>query len=480
MNDIENKKFQKDLFWYLLGSIIPSLLSFIRNPIFTRIFTPEEYGYYSIVVHTFSFLSIILFSWIGSCLWRYYFEYKKKKELKILYSNIITLLLISSIIVLVLMCIWLSQTDNTLIRKLVLLSTLYQLTYNFIYLYLIIIRLQEKAFQFNLYYSIQATGAFGILCLFVFILKYRIESILIGQVTINILLLLFLTIGIRKIPGLSARYISLSIFKELLRYGSVGLILGFGVMALNTSDRYIIALYTDMGAVGIYNQIYMLSQYSIYHLITVYFNTINPRLNKILVYNSKDKESKITEYVGLFLLLLLPLTVYFSLFSKELSIILLGEKFRIGYRMIPYIMFSSFIYGLTLFNETKLKFENRFKPLIFGIISALVLNIILNFILIPLFNYQWAAYTTLASYIILFLIFYSADSLKFLIIRFLTKKIYLAVLILVAQVIIDLIIRKVLKIEINVILTVLEGMVFLLIYILVMKLNKRTIAITVH
>ena len=137
MNNIDNKKFQKDLFWYLLGSIMPALLSFIRNPIFTRIFTPEEYGYYSIVVHTFSYLSIILFSWIGSCLWRYYFEYRKKNELKTLYSNIISLLLFSSIIVLVIMCFWLSQTDNTLIRKLVLLSTLYQLTYNFIYLYLL-------------------------------------------------------------------------------------------------------------------------------------------------------------------------------------------------------------------------------------------------------------------------------------------------------------------------------------------------------
>ncbi|UCH15113.1 MAG: oligosaccharide flippase family protein [Bacteroidales bacterium] len=480
MKEIENKKFQKDLFWYLLGSIIPSLLSFIRNPIFTRIFTPEEYGYYSIVVHTFSYLSIILFSWIGSCLWRYYFEYQKKNELKILYSNIITLLLVSSIVVLVIMGFWLSQTDNILIRKLVILSTLYQLTYNFIYLYLIIIRLQEKAFQFNLYYSIQAAGAFGILCLFVFILEYRIESILIGQVSINILLLLFLTVRIRKIPGLSSRHLSFSIIKELLRYGAVGLILGFGVMALNTSDRYIIALYAGMGAVGIYNQIYMLSQYSIYHLITVYFNTINPKLNKILVYNSEDKESKIKEFVGLFLMLILPLTVYFSLFSKELSIILLGEKFRIGYRMIPYIMFSSFIYGLTLFNETKLKFENRFRPLITGIIAALVLNIVLNFILIPLFNYQWAAYTTLASYIILFLIFYWADSLKFITTRFFTRKIRLAIIIIISQVIIDLIIRKVLKIEISVVLTVIEGMVFLLIYTLIMKLNKRTIAVTLH
>ena len=371
------------------------------------------------------------------------------------------------------MCFWLSRTDNILIKRLVLLSTLYQLSYNFIYLYLITIRLKEKSFLFNLYYSIQAAGAFGILCLFVFILEYRIEAILIGQVAINILLLLFLTIKIRKIPGLSIKRISLPLIKELLKYGSVGLILGFGVMALNTSDRYVIALYTDMGSVGIYNQIYMLSQFSIYHLITVYFNTINPGLNKILVYNPEDKEFKIIEYIRHFLILLMPLVVYLSLFCKEVSIILLGEKFRVGYLMIPYIMFSSFIYGITLFNETKLKFENRFKPVIFGIIAALALNLLLNFILIPLFGYQWAAITTFISYMVLFLFFYLSDSLKYFTSTYLLKKIYPAVLILATQVIIDLIIRKVFNIKINVLMTIFEGVLFLLVYILVIK--KRNI-----
>ena len=244
-------------------------------------------------------------------------------------------------------------------------------------------------------------------------------------------------------------------------------------MALNTSDRYVIALYTDMGSVGIYNQIYMLSQFSIYHLITVYFNTINPGLNKILVYNPEDKEFKIIEYIRLFLILLMPLVVYLSLFCKEVSIILLGEKFRVGYLMIPYIMFSSFIYGITLFNETKLKFENRFKPVIFGIIAALALNLLLNFILIPLFGYQWAAITTFISYMVLFLFFYLSDSLKYFTSTYLLKKIYPAVLILATQVIIDLIIRKVFNIKINVLMTIFEGVLFLLVYILVIK--KRNI-----
>ena len=35
----------KDLSWYLLGTIIPMGVGFIKTPIFTRYFTPEEYGY---------------------------------------------------------------------------------------------------------------------------------------------------------------------------------------------------------------------------------------------------------------------------------------------------------------------------------------------------------------------------------------------------------------------------------------------------
>ena len=471
MNNGSQNKFYRDFLWYFIGSIIPALIAFIRLPIFTRYFSPEEYGYYTLVTSTFAYMSMVLFSWISSCLWRFYNEAEKKNTLNALYSNLIFFSLASSFLLLGITTIWLILVKSTLVYRLVFLSFLQLTSGQVLSLYLVTVRIREKALFYNLIYSLQAIGAFALLFYFAFSLNYRIESILIGQVIINILLMLVVVISIKKFPRISFTLVTGKSVRELLTYGAVGLYTSFCVLLLVSADRYIIAIFNDIGSVGIYNQVYMLGQFSIYHLVTVFFNTINPRVIKVLTYKPPDLNDQITGYIRFFIIIILPLVFYFSIFSRQMANILLGEKFRIGYRMIPYIMTSSFIYGLTLFNEAKLKFENRFSSLITGMTIASLVNIALNFLLVPLWGYQAAAWTTLLSYIILYLWFYGADSIKYLnknLLNYLTP----VFLILVLQLGLDLMLRHVFHLDINEWVTVFEGFVFLSVYVI---LNRKNI-----
>ncbi|NJK87400.1 MAG: hypothetical protein HC906_16875 [Bacteroidales bacterium] len=129
--------------------------------------------------------------------------------------------------------------------------------------------------------------------------------------------------------------------------------------------------------------------------------------------------------------------------------------------MIPFIMFSSFIYGLALFNEGKLKFEYRYRPVLVGALFSSGLNIGLNFLLIPFFDYQIAALTTFISYLVLFLIFYSYDDIRYLHYFKQFKMLKISALFLI-QLGIDLIIRH--YYDLNEYLTLLEGLLFLIIY----------------
>ena len=79
---LNNSGFVKDLSWYLLGTLIPMGIGFIKTPVFTRYFTPEEFGYLGLITITFSYISVFLYSWLSGCLWRYYNAYKEKKDLK--------------------------------------------------------------------------------------------------------------------------------------------------------------------------------------------------------------------------------------------------------------------------------------------------------------------------------------------------------------------------------------------------------------
>jgi O-antigen/teichoic acid export membrane protein len=471
MNNGSQNKFYRDFFWYFTGSIIPALIAFIRLPIFTRYFSPEEYGYYTLVTSTFTYMSMVLFSWIASCLWRFHTEAEKNNTLNSLYSNLIFLSLVSSLIMLVIASFWLVLVKSALVYKLVFLSFLQLTTGQALSLYLVIVRIREKALFYNLIYSLQAIGAFALLFYFAFSLHYRIESILIGQVIINFVLILVVIASIKKFPRISFALVTGKSVRNLLKYGAVGLFTSFCVLLLVSADRYIIAIFNDIGSVGIYNQVYMLGQFSIYHLVTVYFNTINPRLIKILTYKPSGLNDQVSGYIRFFIIILLPLVCYFSIFSRQMAAILLGEKFRIGYRMIPFIMTSSFVYGLTLFNEAKLKFENRFSTLITGMTIACLINIALNFILVPLWGYQAAAWTTLFSYVVLYLWFYIRDSIKYLNIK-LVNRLIPAFIILFVQLGLDLSLRMVFQLNINEWLTIAEGVFFLAVYLF---LNRKHI-----
>jgi O-antigen/teichoic acid export membrane protein len=160
----------------------------------------------------------------------------------------------------------------------------------------------------------------------------------------------------------------------------------------------------------------------------------------------------------------LPLTFYVSIFARQVAEFLLGKEFRQGFGMIPWIVISSFLYGLTLFNETKMKFEHRFKPVLWGVIMACLLNACLNFMFVPLWGYSWAAISTFIAYLFLFIYYYVKDDFPYMRDKGLKRIVLICILILLLEMGIDILIRKGFSIDLNKWLTVVEGTVFLGIY----------------
>ena len=121
--------FLKDFSWYFMGSIVPILIGFIKTPIFTRHFDKEAFGHLGLVSITFSYIGMVLFSWIASCIWRYYHRHSEAKTLKSLYSNLMALLAIAAVVVLILSGVWYSSTSDTLVKQLIQFSAI-QLIFN--------------------------------------------------------------------------------------------------------------------------------------------------------------------------------------------------------------------------------------------------------------------------------------------------------------------------------------------------------------
>jgi O-antigen/teichoic acid export membrane protein len=462
-----SKRFLQDMGWYLGGAIVPMAVGFFKTPIFTRYFTPEEYGYLGLIMITFSYISIFLYSWLSSCLWRYYNAYKLKDDLKSLYSNLLVIFLSTSIILLLITFIWLGFAKQPVVKQLIIYSFVQYFIKELIGLYLIVVRLEGKAVKYNLIHSSRAIMGFGLLYIMTFGFGFRITAVITSTIIIDILAFIYIFFGGMKNISVSVKSISTETLKVLMRYGSAGLVAGFCLLLITSSDRYIIAMFADMATVGIYNQAYNISQLSIVAIVTVYFNTINPALTRELEVNLKGSDKLISKYLFVYILFGLPLVTYFSIFSKEMAMLLLGEEFRAGYVIMPYVFISAFIYGFNMFIEIKLKFADRLKFITIVMLIATSMNIALNFALIPIYGYEMAAITTLIAYFFIVTMFIIRDPVGFFNNTKYLKQVLLFVVVIALQVIADKLIRV--YYPLNVLETIIEGILFFAVYALIFR-----------
>lgn len=481
MSKKPKNKILKDLLWYLAGSTLPLLVGFFRVPIFTRYFTTEEYGVYGLILITYTILSIFLFNWLSNCIWRFYNKYKKTRELNGFYSNLFLLYIFFSIIFFIVTITWNLAASGEVVRKLIYLIFFQLLLNSANNYFLIVLRLEEESAKYNIITSLRAGLAFAIQYYLTFRMGYRIEAIPISMIIVELIILLYLLPHFLKQNKLSFKLVSWKTIKVFLEYSIPGILSNLGLYILTSSDRYIIALFGNVSEVGIYNQVYNLCQVSIMAVISLFFAIINPGFMRELEMNFEATRRITLLYIKNYLLFILPVIVYTAIFSYWVAYILLGEDFRIGYTMIPWIVIAIFFYGLTLFPENRLKFKENYRIIIIGFLSCSALNIILNILLIPKFGYTWAAITTLISYFFLMILFFRFDikNNSFFISGY--KELLPAIIILSIQVMAYYLIRNYFDIELTLKASIITGVVFALTYtVVVIGFSRKTIKMLVR
>ncbi len=163
----------------------------------------------------------------------------------------------------------------------------------------------------------------------------------------------------------------------------------------NQSDRIMIDHICGSSKAGIY---YV--AYSIGMVLTFVLNAINnsyvPWLyGKIKSGNRRDNQ-KMACYIELLMGVLLFIVI---LLAPEAMWIIGGNKYIEAIWVVPPVAISTMLLFLSqLFINVEFYYEEK-RYLVFGTVLAAVLNLILNALLIPVYGFVAAAYTTLASYI---------------------------------------------------------------------------------
>lgn len=210
---------------------------------------------------------------------------------------------------------------------------------------------------------------------------------------ICIFFLVCMQIGI-KIPN----------FSKVTGYLKFGLPLIFSNLsywAVQSADRYIIAILKGIESVGIYSASYSLSAVTVLALSPLVI-TLSPTIAKLW---EQKQIAAMHEYIAksvrYFLMIGIPSAFGLTVLSNDLLRLLsTPEIAKSSVNIVPFIVSGFIFYGMTTFFVTGFFLKKKTYLTAFVWAAAGLMNLILNIFLIPVFGLAGAAFATLICFVL--------------------------------------------------------------------------------
>lgn len=456
-----------EFFWYFLGAFIPMVVGIIKTTVFTRVFNAEDFGRYGIIYISFLIISIILLTWNMNVIWRYYHYFDKFKGRHFFLSNVF-FLLIFQIVVFVVVSLFFVHFVSDRDQYLIILFIIQIVVSHILNSILTLFRVYSLTRSFNIVQIIRTSLSLLLMFYLVFIRNHTIEVFVETIILTEIPLIFILIILYRNILIFRLSRISWTIQRLIFKYIPPSLVSNLGLILLAYSDRYIINLYDGLKPTGIYNQAYTLAMMGLNSLILIFIKIVTPKFVQVLEKGSFNSDVFLKNTLLLYSVLILPVTVYFSIYAKEVVMVFMGPEFHESYVIIPWINFGIYLSGLIYFFELRRKFMDKNLSVVVFYIVTIILNLVLNIFFVPIFGYMAAAYTTFLVYVVLLLLFLGRSEFRFFKDEILLNKSFIVViLILILQCLFHFFIRFWIKSESELAIHIAEGVTFLITYLII-------------
>lgn len=389
------------MFKYLPATVVPAIVGFISIPIFTRLFSPQAYGNYSIAMATVMVMATIL-GWLPMGVIRFYPAYEKEKRLdsfetSVFYSNlmsILSLLVISSAVLFTTKALLEPQLFSLLFIGLGIMAVASQFN-----ILLDFLRSQRKAGLYSLFTSIKSIGGIGFTLILIYSFRKDIAFLLWGPILSTSLILPFMWRPAIESTRVFPFSIEFGLIKTIAKY-SLPLVIGnLAAWILSLSDRYVINLYRGAHEVGIYSASYDIADKSIMLMISLFTLVVGPLAFNIWE-KEGEKESKIfsTSITRYFLIIYFPAVTGLVTLSKPIISLCTAEEYHSGYIILPLVVSGVFLFGLQQHFQRGLLFHKQTPLIMWSVVISGLFNLLINFIFIPRYGYIAAAYSTFLSY----------------------------------------------------------------------------------
>ncbi len=394
-----------DLLNYVPSAILPSLFGFLSISVFTRIFSPKEYGIYTLVNTTVLFLQMAFFSWLNQSALRYYekFRFLSYSFFSTGFLSFFALILLISLVWYLLLFISRQFYMNTEFLAFFLwVPPLLTAQAGSRYM-LSLIRAKRESMRYSIHTSVTSLLKFIIPVLLFYSLDTGCSGVFIGIFVAGTLVLIHEGIRFGQIFSLKIKNYSGDLLKVFIRYGMPLIGLSVASYVLSSSDRYMIGIFMGADEVGIYSAGYQLAETS----ISVFSSFLMTAFFPVIVQTFENRGREKTQYlvsdlIGYYLILVLPVVFGVILLCKDIASIILGKSFFTAYQVLPAVSAGVFFLGLSMYFNKSFELKEKTSYIFLITISASILNIVLNLILIPIAGILGAALSTLIAYMLSF------------------------------------------------------------------------------
>ena len=387
--------FIKNMSILTISNFVSKILVFLMLPLYTNVLTTQEYGTIDIISTTIN-LSIPIFTLsISEAILRYTMEKNVKKEevlkesFKVIVKGFLILLVFSPI---------------TIFFKLPL-----------IYVVIFLIYYLTTAIANALSYYTKGTNNLKLLgisniiralllvslnCLMLLVLKLNIIGYYISLIVSDIIFILILLIPVLKNKQKRIKQNN-QLAKEMKSYSKPFIINSISWWINNASDKYLVLFFCGINLTGIYS-----IAYKIPSMLEVVQNIFSQawQISAIKEYKSKEAEAFFSTMYKYYNFILIMTVLIILLFLKSISKILFAKEFYVAWKFVPFLLLAILFGALSGFLGSLYSANKDSKMYAKSTLIGAISNIILNLILIPIFNAYGAAIATFISYLVVWII----------------------------------------------------------------------------
>lgn len=388
---------------YFIGTLGVAILSFVISLLYTRMFSPEDYGTYSLIAALYNLLFQLLTGWMTHSILRYY-PGENERDGGIVFRNTILRIhgILFSFFCLIIFVLLFYYRKSKILCSLLSVYLGVFLFEGLLLIFNAFLRAEGNSKKYSINTILNSIiKSISIMVLF-YICKYTsITVIVISLFVAECFQCVYVYIKFHWFDVFRKGCFDIQLAKKIIKFGYplIGVSIIFNI--LTYSDRYIISFFENSSNVGLYSYGYNMG-YTLFYTMT---NTIMlgayPRIvQEWKVNGRKGAENAITNYLSMFFYLMIPAMLGVVAIGNKMIRTLCDESFWNTSSVFIITCISYTLYGFLQYTNKAWELTARTKMILFLNIIAAIINIILNFTLIPYYGFVIAAYTTMFSFLV--------------------------------------------------------------------------------